>query len=206
MNIGGSHVKHRPSGLAWILGTLFAVLLTGSAANPQTFPKPFSADEVKTTNKKTESAKVYVGQDAIRSEGVKDGQKYIAIMRYDRKVIWSVIPEQKMYFEMPMPAGAEVAAGMKEMMKDVQVKREALGSEEVNGFRCDKTRMTVTWQGVTSVTTEWNAKDLGGFAVKKVDEKTGEITEYKNIRPGPQDPALFDLPAGYKKMSFGAPH
>jgi hypothetical protein len=92
---------------------------------------------------------------------------------------------------------------MKEFMKGVEVKRESLGSEKVGGFNCDKTRMTVTWQGATSTTIEWTAKELGGFAVKELDEKTGDITEYKNIRPGPQDPSLFELPAGYKKMDMG---
>jgi hypothetical protein len=43
---------------------------------------------------------------------------------------------------------------------------------------------------------------LGGFVVKKLDEKSREITEYKNIQLGPQDPSLFELPAGYKKMSM----
>jgi len=134
---------------------------------------------------------------------VEHGQKYISIMRYDRKVLWSLLPEQKMYFEMPIPAGAELAAGMKDMMKDVQVKRESLGSEQVGGYLCDKTRMTVTWQGITSTTIEWAAKELGGFVVKRQDEKLGEITEYKNIQIGPQDPSLFELPPGYTKMNMG---
>jgi len=108
----------------------------------------------------------------------------------------------ELYNEMPIPAGAQVAAGMKEMMKGVQVKQESLGSEQVGGYHCDKTRMTVTWQGVTGTTIEWTAKELNGFVVKKQDETTGELTEYKNIRLGPQDPSLFELPAGYKKMSM----
>jgi hypothetical protein len=97
----------------------------------------------------------------------------------------------------------ELAAGMKDMMKDVQVKHEPLGSEQVSEYHCDKSRTTVTWQGITSSTVEWAAKELGGFVVKKLDEKTGETTEYQNIKIGPQDPSLFELPAGYQKLSMG---
>jgi len=195
--------KYRSLELALKAAVLCAVLFTSRLASAQVTVKPFSADMVKTSHNKTTTAKVNMIETAMRSEGVEHGQKYISIMRYDRKVLWSLLPQQKMYFEMPIPAGAELAAGMKDMMKDVQVKRESLGSEQVGGYLCDKTRMTVTWQGITSTTIEWAAKELGGFVVKRQDEKLGEITEYKNIQIGPQDPSLFELPPGYTKMNMG---
>jgi hypothetical protein len=188
--------------LAWRVAILCAALFTGRGVSAQLFSKPFSADQMVTKDRKTATSKVYATPTALRTEGVQDGKKYITILLYDRKVMWSLMPDEKMYFEMPIPAGAGVAAGMKEMMKGVQVKSEPLGSEQVGGYLCEKTRVTVTWQGVTDTTIEWAAKDLGGFIVKKQDETTGELTEYKNIRLGPQDPSLFELPAGYKKMSM----
>jgi hypothetical protein len=30
-------------------------------------------------------------------------------------------------------------------------------------------------------------------------------SEFKNIKTMPQDPALFEIPSGYKKMSFSMP-
>jgi hypothetical protein len=188
--------------LTWRVAIIGAVLFAGRGVSAQLFSKPFSADQVVTKDGKTTTAKVYATLTAMRTEGVQDGKKYITILLYDRKVLWSLMPDEKMYFEMPIPAGAQVAAGMKEMMKGVQVKQESLGSEQVGGYHCDKTRSTVTWQGVTDTTIEWAAKELNGFVVKKQDETTGELTEYKNIRLGPQDPSLFELPAGYKKMSM----
>jgi hypothetical protein len=188
--------------LAWRVALVCAVLFSGRGVSAQLFSKPFSADQVVTKDDKTTTAKVYATPTGMRAEGVQDGKKYITILLYDRKVLWSLMPDEKMYFEMPIPAGAQAAAGMKEMMKGMQVKREPLGSEQVGGYHCDKTRITVTWQGVTDTTVEWAAKELGGFVVKKHDETTGELTEYKNIRLGPQDPSLFELPAGYKKMSM----
>ena len=192
--------------LAWRVAVICAVLFTGRGVSAQLVSKPFSADKVVTKRGKTTTDKVYATPTAMREEGVQNGKKFISITRFDRKVLWSIMPDEKMYFEMAIPAGAEVAAAMTElskgMMKDAQVKQESLGSEQVEGFHCDKTRMTVSWEGITSTTTEWTAKELGGFVVKKQDEALGEFTEYKNIRLGPQDPSLFELPAGYKKMSM----
>jgi len=189
----------------WMRRLALGCALVFSAGSPQAqfSHKPFSADLVKTVRSKTTTAKVNVTETAIRSEGVQDGHKYISIVRYDRKVMWSLMPDTKMYIEMPIPAGADAANGMKEMMKGVQTKEESLGSEGVNGFLCDKSRMTVTWQGTTSTTIEWKAKDLGGFAIKTKNETSGDSTEYKNIQPGPQDPLLFELPGGYKKIAMG---
>ena len=186
----------------WKFAAFCAVLAFAGGVRAQVTSKPFSADMIKTSHNKTTTAKVNVIATAIRTEGVQNGQKFITIMRYDRNVLWSIMPDQKMYFEMPIPAGAQMASGMKEMMKGMDVKRESLGSEQVNGFLCDKTKMIVTWQGITATSIQWAAKDLGGFTVKTLDERTGDTTEYKDIHPGPQDASLFELPAGFKKMDM----
>jgi hypothetical protein len=194
-------------GLAGRATIICAVLLSGYAVSAQMVSKPFSADKVVTKRGTTTTSKVYATSIATRTDGEQRGKKFIAITRWDRKVLWSIMPDQKMYVEMQIPVGPESAAAMNElakgMMKDAQVKKESLGSEQVEGFQCDKTRMTVTWQGITSTTTEWAAKELGGFVLKKQDDTTGELTEYKNIQLGPQDPSLFELPSGYQKMNIG---
>lgn len=193
-------------GLAWCVALVGLVLFSARAASAQMASKPFSADQVVTKHGKTTTNRVYATPAAMRVDGAQDGKKFIAITRWDHKVIWSIMPDQKMYFEMPIPAGAEMASAMNElsktMMKDAQMKQESLGSEQIEGFLCDKTRTTVTWQGITGTTVEWSAKELGGFVLKKQDDTSGVLTEYKNIRLGPQDPSLFELPTGYKKMSM----
>jgi hypothetical protein len=193
--------------LAGRAAIICAVLLNGYAVSAQMVSKPFSADKVVTKRGTTTTSKVYATSTATRTDGEQRGKKFIAITRWDRKVLWSIMPDQKMYVEMQIPVGSESAGAMNElakgMMKDAQVKRESLGTEQVEGFQCDKTRMTVTWQGITGTTTEWAAKELGGFVLKKQDDTTGELTEYENIQLGPQDPSLFELPAGYQKMSLG---
>lgn len=191
-------------GLAWRVALVGFISLSAQIARAQMVSKPFSADKVVTQRGKTTTDKVYATPAAMRVEGARDGKKFISISRWDRKVVWSIMPDQKMYFEMAIPAGAEMASAMndlsKTLMKDAQMKRESLGSEQIEGFLCEKTRTTVTWQGVTGTNIQWSAKDLGGFVLKKQDDTLGQVTEFKNIRLGPQDPSLFELPPGYKKM------
>jgi hypothetical protein len=40
--------------------------------------------------------------------------------------------------------------------------------------------------------------------VKKQDENGTWTVEFENIHLGPQDPSLFEIPAGYQKMEMPA--
>jgi len=181
------------------VAALCGLLLVSRAAGAQAIFKPFSADQVRTTRKKTTTGKVYAIENAMRSEAEDKGKKSISIIRFDRKVMWVLMPDQKMYLEMPWGDPAEWAA----TTKGAQVLRESLGAEQVGAFHCDKTRVTATYQGMTSVYTEWVARELDGFVVKRQDEKGSWSTEYKNVQLGAPDPSLFEIPAGYQKMSMG---
>jgi hypothetical protein len=159
----------------------------------------FSADEIHAIGKQVTTEKIFVTADAIRTEGEKNGKRVISIMRLDKKVIWNLMPDQKMYMELPFMSSAEVAS----MAKDAKIEKESLGSEQVGAYHCDKYRVKVTYEGKVYTSVEWDAKELNGFAVKKVDEKGAWATEYQNVHLGPQDPSLFEVPAGYQKFSLG---
>jgi len=185
--------------LAFQMAALCAILFSNREARAQAIFRPFSADQVHTTRNKTTAGKVYAIENAMRSEAEDKGKKSISIIRFDRKVMWVLMPDQKMYLEMPWGNPAEWAAAV----KGAQVQRESLGPEQVGSFHCEKSRVTATYQGVTGTYLEWAAKELDGFVVRRQDEKGSWSTEYKNVQLGAQDPSLFELPAGYQKMSMG---
>lgn len=161
--------------------------------------RSFSADQIHVMNGKTKTMKVHGTADAIRMEGEDKGKKSIVIMRFDRKVMWSLMPDQKMYVELPWASQAEWAA----YLQDVEAQRQSLGDEQVGAYHCEKTRVQVTLQGKVYTSLEWKAKELKGFVVKTQDEKGQWSNEYQNVQLGPQDPALFEVPADYKKLSLG---
>lgn len=181
------------------VAALCGLLLNSRGASAQAMFKPFSADQVHTARKKTTTGKVYAIENAMRSEAEDKGKKSISIIRFDRKVMWVLMPDQKMYLEMPWGDPAEWAAAT----KGAQAQRESLGTEQVGDFHCDKSRVTATYQGITNTYIEWAAKELDGFVVKRQDEKGSWSTEYKNVKLGSPDPSLFEIPTGYQKMSMG---
>jgi hypothetical protein len=186
-------------GLAWRVALICAVLFSGRGVSAQVVFKPFSADMVKTMGKKTTMGKAYAIENALRVEGEEKGKSSISIMPFDRKLMWVLMPDQKMYMEMPWQGLTEVAS----IMQGAEIQRDSLGSEQVGAYHCDKSRVQTTYEGKTYTTTKWAAKELDGFVVKRQDEKGEWWQEYRNIHLGPQDPSLFAIPAGYQKMDLG---
>jgi hypothetical protein len=179
----------------------FSLVAGGSGASAQMFFQPFSADQIHTVGRKTLTSKVYASSSAFRVETEQSGKKSISIMRLDKKVMWILMPEQKMYMEMAN-LGASTAE-MAQNMQGAKIERQALGTEQVGTFHCDKSRVKVTYEGREYTTLEWAAKELNGFVVKRQDEKGSWSTEFQNIKLGPQDPSLFEVPGGYRKFSLG---
>ena len=114
-----------------------ALLLGGTRVNAQAIFQPFSADQVHNMLKKTTTGKVYATEKAMRLESEETGKKSISIMRFDRKAMWILMPDQKRYMEMRWLSTPDLAA----FQKDAKVQRESLGSEQVGSFHCDKYRV-----------------------------------------------------------------
>ncbi len=177
---------------------VMAGFLPGVAQGPLKIPS-FSADQIHTMGGKTKTSKVHATPGAMRLEGEDKGKKSIVIMRFDRKVMWSLMPDQRMYVELPWASQSEWAS----WVAGAEVQRQSLGTEQVGAYLCEKSRVQVTLQGKVYTSLEWTATQLNGMVVKTQDEKGQWSTEYQNVQLGPQDPSLFEVPADYKKLSLG---
>lgn len=149
------------------------------------------------------SGKIYVSGDKIRMEqaGGAQGGQMTVILRRDLGVMWTVMPERKSCMEMPLDEKAWQNA-----LQDAgsEAKVEELGRETVNGFDCRKYR-TVTEIQVMMVhkkttTTVWRSPRLL-FPVRTRSEN-GQVNELRDVKPGKQPASLFEIPAGYSKMSM----
>jgi hypothetical protein len=150
---------------------VLAILLSGGTA----FAAEFSADMVmKGPDGQGMSGKVFVKGQKIRQEMDQDGEKMITILRLDRKLSWVIMPDEKVYMEMKMRESAE------------------------DGFICEK--IQVTEKG--TVITQWLSEELGWPIKGEVKGPEGISThEYKNIGKGGVSETLFEIPAGFQKMS-----
>jgi hypothetical protein len=153
----------------------------------------FSADIISSAPEGTFKAKMYVSQDKSRTD--VEGTSTIA--RMDKHIIWVLMKDQKMYMEQPLDVRTAVSVSDK---VDGEISRTAEGREKINGMACTKYRVEFESRGIKTAIFQW-IDDSHHVPVKTAAIDGSWSSEFKDIRIGPQDPALFEIPAGYKKFA-----
>jgi hypothetical protein len=161
------------------------------------YAEDFSADMVSSSSEGTFIGKIYVSGEKSRMEMPEAS----TISRMDKKVSWVLMPGQKMYMEQPIDARA--AAGTQEKMSG-EIERSVEGNETVDGRVTTKYRVTFEAQGKRETIFQW-IDEAAHVLVKTAAIDGSWSTEFKNIKAGLQDQELFEIPAGYNKMSLSMP-
>ncbi|MFZ2448345.1 MAG: DUF4412 domain-containing protein [Syntrophobacteraceae bacterium] len=153
----------------------------------------FSADMViQPKGDEAMTGKIFVKGDKVRQETAEEGETQIMIIRPDKKVTWMITPEEKTYMEMPYQAEDKT---FEEWTVEKEKKSKFLGEETVSDLPCKKYESVEDGEK----TFFWISQRFP-FPIKVED---AEVTmEYKNIKDGPVADSLFELPAGYQKMSM----
>jgi hypothetical protein len=167
-------------------------------AHAQPPPESYTAEQTVDVAGKISTSVLHVTRDAVRLENTHSG--VITIVRRDQKVIWALLPAQRAYMVLPL----DFFTGLLAQDKATAGAREALGSDQIEGYRCAKALVHIVINGIDHVTTEWTAPELGGLVIRRADPGGKWSVTYSAVRPGPQDAAMFDLPAGYAKVSVPA--
>lgn len=125
------------------------------------------------------------------------------IIRRDKQVIWVLNPGSETFFATPMPKLGGTAgpgfAGRK------LVEQTKLGSEVLDNIATTKYRLVFAKQNDVQISgTAWITADnilmrLHGISAVK-DETAPIIFSLSNLKIGPQDAKLFDVPAGFKPV------
>jgi len=163
----------------------------------------YSADYSMETADTAMQGKVYYTPGKERREYTQDGDKSIMIVRHDKNIVWMLMPEENAYMENPIPM-----AGSSGDLSAFKMNMTTVGSETVNGVKTTKAKVIMIGaNGVKMGGFIWTSKE--GIAVKvdaiAVDKTSKERfkSELNNLQIGKQDPALFEIPAGYTKMGLG---
>jgi len=167
---------------------LFPLIALGGAGSLE-----FSADMVlQPKGDEPMTGKIYVKGDKVRQETSEEGESQVMIIRPDKKVTWMLTPEEKTYMEMPYQSEDKT---FEEWTAEKEKKAKFLGEETASGLPCKKFEAIEDGEK----TYFWISKQFA-FPIKVED---AEVTmEYKNIKEGPIPDSLFELPAGYEKMSM----
>ena len=117
-----------------------------------------------------------------------------------------MIPE-KMYMEVPMEAEKKT----RDVRQCTMASRKELGKEAVNGISAVKSQIEATCPDGSGVSgTVWTTRDEILVRMDAVSRKAGGgagprvVMEIRNLRIGKQDPALFEIPAGFSKLTMPA--
>jgi hypothetical protein len=144
------------------------------------------------------TGKVYDGKTAERRELVMEGHRSVIIMKKGSPTVLVLMPEQQMYMEQTPPPDADPERAMKEG----QVTIKKVGSEKVNGQNAVKYKLEAADKtGKVFDGHVWLTKENIPVRMDGTTGKGGRLRmDYTNIKIGPQNPALFAVPAGYTKM------
>jgi outer membrane lipoprotein-sorting protein len=177
-------------------------------------PTQYSADLVvtrKVGQQTPMTMKIYVDGNKRRTETGATGN--VIILRGDLSKRYVLTPSGKTYMEAPLDP--RVLESPNEWAKRMGLVHEKVGTEDVNGETSDKysyasdPKKSMAGQNKPAMPA---ARAVTGFIwvgqkthmlVKSENEVTS--AEWKNIKIGPPDASLFELPADYKKIEAGRP-
>ncbi len=189
------------------LSVPFALCLAAFATSSfaGTLPVPtveYSADRLVETASGSFTGKVYATRDKQRAETNMGSMQSVMILRQDKKVGYMLMPAQHMYRQMDL-SNAQKQSGTQ---PQDQVEITEVGSDTIAGQSTTQYKMIM--KDGTAGGFIWVTKD--GIPVKMDavsrdgKEKTRMTMTLTNLKIGPQDPSLFEVPGGYTAMpDFG---
>lgn len=186
------------------IGVVVSTVLIPLAVNAASLPEPkvdYSADStMETEGGMTMKSRVYHSPGKQRMEMGGAGGN-VTIIRRDKKVMWQLMGN--MYMEMSMDQLESPD------LTSMDVEQSVVGDETVNGVQTTKYKMIATKKdGSKFGGFFWTTKDgipmKMDLLSKEGDRKIRMASELTNLKVEKQNPALFEIPAGYTKNDMGA--
>ncbi len=174
------------------------ITLPAMAAAAQ--PSEFSATIIMKNDGNTSNANLFYTPKKQRMEMRDPGsdEKSVIISRLDKEVVWMLMTSEEMYMEMSLDN--EKQNPLIQEPGNI-IKRERIGKDTVDGHPTIKEKVTFRKDdGKKDSIYSWTATDLG-WAVKAEALDGSWSYTFKDIKKGRQDPELFEVPKGYKRMS-----
>lgn len=173
------------------------------AAPPPALTTAYSADRRVETDSGDMQGRVHAMPGKERSETRVGDMSTVMILDTGARKGWMLMPAMKSYQELDLDRASKQAGAL----TPEQTELEAVGTETVSGLATTKYKFVM------------KDKSAGGFlwytdsgipvkmdVISKTGrDKTRMTVTLENIQIGPQDPALFQVPAGYSRMPGAGP-
>lgn len=186
--------------IALVAGLFIAGLVS---AQPQQAPSnvEYSAMSTSEFSEGAIKGRVYHKPNMERRETAAGGMNAITILRFDKKLMWMVMPNEQMYMQMPLgkPRNDDPSS--------YKMERTVVGPEVLNGMNTTKYKVIMTradgskfggfmWQSSHGIMVKLDAIAVDGNKKSRIKM---ELTE---IEVGPQPAALFEVPPGFQLMDM----
>jgi hypothetical protein len=176
-----------------------------SAANVLDLKTEYSAASAIQTPKGTQRGRVWRTPVALRHEMADDARGNTVIARLDRKLAWLLVPEQKLAIEL----GLDNFGLPAELLTGNGIKQTPVGQETIAGRRTTKVRVERAgtqngngrFDGHVWTTPEGIIMKVVGSGENQGRGGTVNMS-FSDVKVGQQDPALFELPAGYRRLAL----
>ena len=184
---------------------LFAAAQPLHAANVLDLKTEYSAASAIQTPKGVQHGRVWRTPTALRHEMTNDPRGNTLIAQLDRKVAWLLVPEQKLAVELALDNFGLPA----ELLTGSGIKQTPVGQETVAGLRTTKVRVEREPKANANGRFDghvWTTAE--GIIMKVVGSgenqgKRGDVNmSFSDVKIARQDPALFELPAGYRRLAL----
>jgi len=179
------------------IGTIVVALGRAAEADPITVE--FSADGQVETEDQKFNTKIFFKQGKVRDEMQMGGQEIVTIQRFDLNKSWMLMG-QGMYMENSL--------GESDQAPDYKlIEKEVVGDEVVNGMQTTKYKAVYQSSRGKFGGFIWINEDniaIKGFMISDEGGRKQRIMfELHNIQIADQDDALFEIPAGSRKLDMG---
>ena len=152
-----------------------------------------SADTVMVEKGRAQEGRIYIKGENYRIQ--RNGESEYIIIRHDREVMWVMMPQEKVYVELPLD---EAKTPRIQEMNQGEASRKFLGAEEVDDHPSDKYEITLKEGSKTESFYQWTATDIN-FPIRTAAPDGEWLVEFRNIKQGVPD-SLFEIPADYQRV------
>jgi hypothetical protein len=168
------------------------------AATPPALTVEYAADRKIETAAGDMQGRVHATPNMQRNETRVGDMTSVMILRTDKKIGWMLMPAQKMYQQLDLDkAGKQTGAVTPEQTELELVGKETVSGQLANKYKFvtkDKSSGGFLWYTDSGIPVKMDALSKSGGKSERM------TVTLENVTIGKQDPALFEVPAGYTKL------
>jgi hypothetical protein len=193
---------------SWLAASAASLVLSVPTFAGPGITAEYSGEEVVETADGVTKTKVFSTPTMERREMSEGGQQMISITRHDKKVMWTLMPEEKMFMSVPIGQSATKKED-KTDLSAYKIEQTPMGQETLNGIVMNKGKMIMTAKdgskmgGFMWTTKEGIIAKMDALSVEKGKKDRFKL-EMANLKIGKQPADLFEIPKGYEKMDMDA--